>query len=119
MHLSLRMIKPSQTVRPEREYPFCTAIKVNGKAYFSSMRDREVVVLDISGDVLSVLKRIHLKGQPNKMILNGSQSLLFVANDITDTVDVINTNSDRVVEEIPVLGTRRIVERLQDFKGSK
>src|SRR5215510_5938617 len=111
-------INPAQTGLPGGEYPFWTAIKGNGKAYVSSMRDREVVVLDISGDVLSVLKRIHLKGQPNKMILNGSQSLLFVANDITDTVDVINTNSDRVVEEIPVLGTRRILERLQDFKGS-
>src|SRR5215471_20139562 len=111
-------INPADMGVPGGEYPFWTAIKGNGKAYVSSMRDKEIVVLDISGDVLSVLKRIHLKGQPNKMILNGSQSLLFVANDITDTVDVINTNSDSLVEEIPVLGTRRILEQLADFKGS-
>ena len=111
-------INPAQTGVPGGEYPFWTAIKGNSKAYVSSMRDREVVVLDISGDVVSVLKRIHLKGQPNKMILNRSQSLLFAANDVTDTVDVINTSSDQVKEEIPVLGTRTILDRLQDFKGS-
>jgi DNA-binding beta-propeller fold protein YncE len=111
-------INPAQTGVPGGEYPFWTAMKGNGKAYVSSMRDRELVVLDTAGDSLSVVKRIHLKGQPNKMILNSSQNLLFVASDVTDTVDVINTSSDRLVEEIPVLGTRRILEHLQDFKGS-
>ena len=111
-------INPAQKGVPGGEYPFWTAIKGNGKAYVSSMRDREVVVLDIDKDALSVLKRINVKGQPNKMILNRKQSLLFVANDITDTVDVINTNSDTVVEEIPVLGTRRVLDKLQAFKGS-
>src|SRR5262249_50981818 len=111
-------ISTTQTGVPGGEYPFWTAIKGNSKAYVSSMRDREVVVLDIAGDSLSVLKRIHVKGQPNKMLLNNSQDLLFVANDVTDTVDVINTNSDRVVEEIPVLGTRDILDQLEAFKGS-
>jgi DNA-binding beta-propeller fold protein YncE len=111
-------INPAQTGTAGGEYPFWTAIKGNGKAYVSSMRDREVVVLDIGGDALSVLKRINVKGQPNKMILNRNQSLLFVANDVTDTVDVINTNSDKVIEEIPILGTGKILDRLQAFKGS-
>src|SRR5499433_3385609 len=76
-------ISTTQTGVPGGEYPFWTAIKGNSKAYVSSMRDREVVVLDIAGDSLSVLKRIHVKGQPNKMLLNNSQNLLFVANDVT------------------------------------
>src|SRR5215831_12145 len=111
-------INPAQTGLPGGEYPFWTAIKGNGKAYVSSMRDREVVVLDIDKDALSVLQRIKVRGQPNKMILNHSQSLLFVANDITDTVDVIDTKSDKVVEEIPVLGTAKVLDKLERFKGS-
>src|SRR5262245_27748811 len=111
-------ISPAETGVPGGEYPFWTAIKGNSKAYVSSMRDREVVVLDITGDALAVLKRIHVKGQPNKMIVNNTQSLLFVANDVADTVDVIDTNSDLVVEEIPVLGTRKVLDRLEAFKGS-
>src|SRR5262249_45053028 len=42
----------------------------------------------------------------------------YVATDMTDTVNVINTQTDQVVEEIPVLGTGGILARLQDFKGS-
>ena len=111
-------INSAQKGIPGGEYPFWTAIKGNGKAYVSSMRDREVVVLDINKDALSVLKRIPVKGQPNKMILNRGQSLLFVAQDIADAVDVIDTRSDQVVEEIPVLGTRTILDKLESFKGS-
>jgi DNA-binding beta-propeller fold protein YncE len=103
---------------PGGEYPFWVAIKGNSKAYVSSMRDREVVVLDITSPTPTVLKRIPLKGQPNKMIFNRSQSLLFVATDLSDSVNVIDSTADGVMEEIAVLGDGKILARLRDFKGS-
>ena len=36
-----------------------------------------------------------MKGQPNKMTLNMAQSLLYVAEDQSDTVDVIDTDEER------------------------
>jgi DNA-binding beta-propeller fold protein YncE len=111
-------INAAQSGVPGGEYPFWVSIEGNSKAYVSSLRDRQVVVLDISSNTPVVTNRIALKGQPNKMILNRSQSLLYVATDITDSVNVINTASDHVVEEIPVLGNRAVLERLESFKGS-
>ena len=111
-------INPAQAGIPGGEYPFWTVIKGDSKAYVSSMRDREIVVLDIKGNGLSARSRIHVKGQPNKMVLNKNQSLLFVATDVTDSVNVINTTSDQVVEEIPVLGTHKVLAQLKEFKGS-
>ena len=40
----------------------------------------------------SVTARIPVKGQPNKMTLNTAHTLLYVAEDESDTVDVINLN---------------------------
>jgi hypothetical protein len=67
------------------EYPFWVAVKGAGdtaKAYVSSLRDREVVVLSLKDVVAKtatqgpdgkprVVTRIKVKGQPNKMTLSG------------------------------------------------
>ena len=47
--------------------------------------------------------RIPVKGQPNKMTLNAAQSLLYVAEDQSDTVDVIDTARNAVLESIAVI----------------
>jgi DNA-binding beta-propeller fold protein YncE len=61
--------------------------------------------------------RIPVKGQPNKMTLNKAQTLLYVAEDESDTVDVIDLNPadignpsqnqpatvNTVIESIPVI----------------
>src|SRR4029077_16422309 len=78
---------------PGGEYPFWVAVKGNGAdatAYVSSIRDREIVVVKLGGAPgPSITARIPVKGQPNKMTLNASQSLLYVVEDQSDTVDVI------------------------------
>jgi len=87
------------------EYPFWVVIKGNGSnatAYVSSIRDREIDVVSLS-ETPAVTSRISVKGQPNKMTLNGAQSLLYVAEDQADTVDVIDTARNAVVETIPVI----------------
>ncbi|MGA2183418.1 MAG: bifunctional YncE family protein/alkaline phosphatase family protein [Bryobacteraceae bacterium] len=87
------------------EYPFWVAIKGNGStavAYVSSIRDREIDVVNL-GATPVVAHRIKVKGQPNKMTLNAAQSLLYVAEDQSDTVDVIDTATNAIVQTIPVV----------------
>ena len=91
---------------PGGEYPFWVWLKGNGPAataYLSSIRDREIDVVSLAGVTPAVLNRIAVKGQPNKMTMNAAQTLLYVAEDQSDTVDVINTVTNTIVETIPVI----------------
>ena len=87
---------------PGGEYPFWVSIVGNTTAYVSSLREREIVALNISGATPSVITRIKLKGQPNKMTLNAAQTRLYVAQDETDSVAVINTGSNLQMDDIAV-----------------
>jgi YVTN family beta-propeller protein len=101
------------------EFPFWVAIKGDGKAYVSSQRDREVVVLDLSTTLPTVVGRIAVGGQPNKMIFNRAQTQLYVANDNSDTVAVIDTATDQVLEEISTTAPHNVtLSNIDDFKGS-
>jgi YVTN family beta-propeller protein len=81
------------------EYPLWVAIKGSSTAYVSSARDREIVVVGLSGTP-SVTTRIPVRGNPGKMILNAAQTLLFVACDNSDVVTVIDTSVNTVKETI-------------------
>jgi DNA-binding beta-propeller fold protein YncE len=106
---------------PGGEYPFWVEIKGEGtsaKAYVSSIRDREIVVVGL-GDKPSVLTRIPVKGQPNKMTLNKAHSRLYVAADMTDTIEVIDTATDKIVETIPVIAPASVMPyALLEYKGA-
>src|SRR5579864_2622309 len=91
---------PKKSGVPGGEYPLWVVIKGNDTAYISSIRDREIVVVNIA-DSTKVVTRIALPGQPNRMVLNHSQTLLYVAQDNTDSIGVINTNTNRLRESIP------------------
>jgi YVTN family beta-propeller protein len=94
-------INPAQAGVPGGEYPFWVSIVGNSTAYVSSLRERQVVVVSL-GSTPQVVHRISLKGQPNKMTLNKEQTRLYVAQDETDSVAVINTKTNDVLEDIPV-----------------
>ncbi|MFN7997180.1 MAG: hypothetical protein U0Q18_26430 [Bryobacteraceae bacterium] len=96
---------PLLTGVPGGEYPFWVVVKGTGltaTAYVSSIRDREIDVVSL-GATPAVTSRIPVAGQPNKMTLNAAQSRLYVAEDQSDTVDVIDTASNKVIETIPVV----------------
>ena len=99
---------------PGGEYPFWVAIKGNDTAYVSSIRDREIDLVSLYG----VLVRIKLPGQPNKMIMNKAQTLLYVAQDNSDSVAVINTNSNQVIAEIPVTAPVSVYPNKDNYKGA-
>ena len=92
-------IDPAQSGTPGGEYPFWVAIKGSDTAYVSSLRDREIDVVSL-GQSPSLITRIPIKGQPNKMVLNASGTMLYVAQDESDSVAVIDTATNKVVRNI-------------------
>jgi len=84
-------------------------------AYVSSIRDREIDVVNLDGGRPAVIQRIPVIGQPNKMTLNAALTRLYVAEDESDTVDVIDTNPNdsttwnTVLETIPVIAPPSLV----------
>lgn len=80
--------------------PFDVAIKGSATAYVSCERGREIDVVDIAHPAApKVIARIPVKGNPNSIILNAAQSRLFVAADNSDSISVIDTATNRVVDE--------------------
>jgi YVTN family beta-propeller protein len=108
---------PKQKGTAGGEYPFWAVFKGDDKVYVSSVRDREVVVLDLSS-APTVSGRIKIQGQPNKLILNKGQSQLFVATDNSDSVAVINTATNQVIATIGTTAPERIFPNKGRFRGS-
>jgi YVTN family beta-propeller protein len=89
-------IDPNETARAGGEFPYAIAIAPNGKAFVSSLRDREIVVLSAAESV-RVVSRIRVEGNPNRMILDTGGSRLYVTADNSDRLYVIDTNADKVL----------------------
>jgi DNA-binding beta-propeller fold protein YncE len=117
---------------PGGEYPFWVVIAqptplpagstTTTWAYVSSIRDREIDVVNLDGGTPAVIKRIPVIGQPNKMTLNAAQTLLYVAEDESDTVDVIDTNPNdstmwNILETIPVVAPF-LPPTLKNYEGA-
>lgn len=84
-------------------FPFAVAIKGNGTAYVSSVRDREVVVVDISSATAGrLVSRIKLDGNGQGLTLDSAQTKLYVAQDNADQVAVIDTATNTVTAKIDV-----------------
>ena len=94
---------------PGGEYPNSIAIVGNRTAYVSSERDREIVVLDISGTVPSVTTRIPVAGNPNKMVLDKAQKTLYVASDNVDVVSIIDTSRNAVTATVATIAPEGLI----------
>ena len=79
-------------------YPYWVVIKGSRTAYVSSMRDREIDVVDFAGRKPALGARIPVRGNPNRMVLNRAGSRLYVTSDNSDVVSVIDTAHDRVLD---------------------
>jgi len=79
-------------------YPLAIAVLSNGsKAYVTSERDGAVYDLNTSDPTNPTLAGVITTGaNPDGLVLNQSQSLLYVGNAGSDTVSVINTSNDVV-----------------------
>ncbi|MBW4688859.1 MAG: beta-propeller fold lactonase family protein [Komarekiella atlantica HA4396-MV6] len=84
------------------EFPFDVALKNTNsgaatKAFISSQRDHEVLAVDITSGEIT---RIPVGSQPNKVLLSPDQNRLYVANGNSDSISVIDTNNNSVVQTI-------------------
>lgn len=110
---------PAQAGVAGGEYPFWVVIKGSDTAYVSSLRDRQIVVVNISDPSAPLVSaRIPVAGQPNKMILNRNQSRLYVAQDNADSVAVIDTAANRALGEIPVIAPPALYSDTHHYYGA-
>jgi DNA-binding beta-propeller fold protein YncE len=99
-------------------YPEWVAIEGNNTAFVTSARDREILVVDLSGSDMIVTDRIKVNGQPTRLALNPKQTRLYVAESSSDAVAVIKTSSHKAVEEIGTTAPRSVFANEKGFKGS-
>ncbi len=121
------------------EYPFWVAVQGDRKAYISSVRDREIVVVGLGGAdphpspvsdsartaslgvspaSPNIVARIPVRGSPNKMILNRAGTRLYVACDNSDSVAIIDTGSDKLLTQFPVTAPKSVFSNPRGFRGS-
>lgn len=110
-------INPAQKGVAGGEYPFGVVFASDNKAYVSSLRDREIVVLAVE-PTLAVSGRIKTHGQPGKLIVNRAGTLVFAAADNSDSVVIVDTVKDRVVAEIKTTAPAGVFANRTGFKGS-
>jgi YVTN family beta-propeller protein len=106
---------PSEAGIAGGEYPYWVQLKGN-TAYVSSQRDREIVVVDIAA--MRVMGRIKVDGTPNRMILNAAKSLLYVAQDNSDSIAVIDTATNTVRESIDARAPLGTFADARAFRGA-
>jgi YVTN family beta-propeller protein len=111
-------INPAQKGVAGGEYPYGVVFASDDKAYVSSLRDREIVVLAVKPEQLAVSGRIKTHGQPGKLIANRSGTLLFSVADNSDSVVIVDTAKDKVVAEIKTTAPAGLLTDRSSFKGS-
>ena len=112
-------INPAQSGVPGGEFPVGVAVKGNNTIFVSSSRDREIDVLSLSGGKVNLTNRIPVSGNPNRMLLNKAQSLLFVAANNSDALIVIDANRLAVLSQVNVSAPPGVLGHGKDVpKGS-
>jgi DNA-binding beta-propeller fold protein YncE len=97
-------------------YPFWVVVKGNQTAYVSSLRDREIVVVDLLKK--KITQRIPVLGNPNKMILNAAQDRLYVALDNSDSVALIETENQTVLSYIKTVAPHTVSLPAKSYTGA-
>jgi DNA-binding beta-propeller fold protein YncE len=107
---------PALTEKPGGSYPYWVSVRGNTQAWVTSVRDREIVVVDLAAR--KVTRRIAINGQPNRSILNRSLTRLYVAVDNSDTVAVIDTEKGEVVETFETIAPSSVYPGRQRYRGA-
>jgi DNA-binding beta-propeller fold protein YncE len=110
-------LRPAAPGEPGGEFPYWVAIRGDDKAYVSSPRDREIVVVQLMS-APKVFARIHVAGQPNRILLNRAEDRLYAALDNSDSVAVIDTNKDQPIATFGVVAPRGMLPSTRLPKGA-
>jgi DNA-binding beta-propeller fold protein YncE len=110
---------PAQAGVAGGEYPYDVVIRGNTTAYVSSQRDREIDVVSLADPAApAVIARIPLAGNPNRLLLDRTQRHLFATADNADTVYVIDTARNRVVEAIRTTAPPGLLAKAAEYRGA-
>jgi YVTN family beta-propeller protein len=88
---------------PGGEFPFSVAVRNDGTAFIASLRDREIVVVNLLGKKPRVVDRIKVEGNPNRLVLTKAGGKLYVTADNSDKLYVINAYKRAVVGQVGTL----------------
>jgi len=80
-------------------YPYSVVIRGSDTAYVTSVRDREILIVGLN-PVPQLRSRIPLSGNPNQMTINRAGTRLYVAEDNTDRIAVIDSVLGRLQAEL-------------------
>jgi len=92
-----------KTGQPGGESPFDVTQDEDGRIYVSSLRDREIVVVEIQDQHPRVRTRIPTPGNPNRLLYDPKRHSLYVAMDNRDGVGIIDTRTLQYRKTLPVL----------------
>jgi DNA-binding beta-propeller fold protein YncE len=112
------VIDPKRAGASGGSYPRAVIWASDSKAYVTSERDREIIVLKLAGDSVTVTGRIKTAGQPIALVLNKHASRLYAAMNNTDGVVVVATDHDRVMEKIATLAPAGVADGLSRLGGA-
>ena len=102
------------------ETPFGVVV-VGSTVYVSSQRDREVDVVTIANPAApSLITRIPMSGTPNNMIVDNAANptKLYVSQDNSDYVAVINLATNTVEEQIDAIAPPGLVNVSERYTGA-
>jgi len=99
-------------------YPRAVVWTAANRAYVASERDREIIVLAISGYKMRVIRRIPVHGQPVALLANRAGSRLYAALDNTDAVAIFDTAHDTLIEELNVVAPEAIYRNQKRLGGA-
>jgi sugar lactone lactonase YvrE len=106
--------------QPGGETPFAVAVAGENTVYVSSLRDRQLVVLDIAAGSPRLITRIGLPGNPNSMIFDNpaAPTRLYVAQDNSDYVAVVNLADNTVIEQIDAIAPPKLTPAAERYTGA-
>ncbi|MDF1880178.1 hypothetical protein JHD50_02480 [Sulfurimonas sp. MAG313] len=99
-------------------YPFGVAITKENTVYVSSMRDNELIKLQIKGKKLKIIKRIKVGSQPTRLLYLKHTNELFICESRSDSIRVINTKNDTTKTRFNTLAPKRYYTNKKNLKGA-
>jgi DNA-binding beta-propeller fold protein YncE len=111
-------IDPSAAGHPGGEYPIWVTTSSKQIAYVSSLRDREIVAVQL-GDKPKVIARVAIVGNPGRLVLDPTENYLYGVADNSDRLFVIDLSQLQVVASVQTMAAQRMLNTgYSDYKGS-
>ena len=111
-------IDSSAAGHPGGEYPIWVTISSKQVAYVSSVRDREIVAVQLA-DKPKLIARVAIEGNPGRLVLDPTESYLYGVADNSDRLFVIDLSSLQVVASVQTTAAQAMLNtNYSPYKGA-